>query len=166
MYTIISGTNRIGSYSKKVALEYQHIMKEMGISTGLLSLDEVDITSMDKGLERVQNEILIPTLKFIFIIPEYNGSYPGILKLMIDQSDIQKCWWHKKALMTGVSTGRAGNLRGMDHLTDSLLYLKMQVHYNRLPISIIDKLMDEDAAFNDEGTIRAIHKQLEEFILF
>ena len=99
-------------------------------------------------------------------MPEYNGSYPGILKLMIDNTDIRKAWWHKKVLLTGVSTGRAGNLRGMDHLTGSLLYLKMIVHPNRLPISVIDRLMDGNNHFSDAGTLKAIDVQLEEFLKF
>ena len=99
-------------------------------------------------------------------MPEYNGSYPGILKLMIDNTDISKVWWHKKVLLTGVSTGRAGNLRGMDHLTGSLLYLKMLVHPNRLPISVVDKLMGPDNHFSNAATINAIQMQLDEFVNF
>ena len=99
-------------------------------------------------------------------MPEYNGSYPGILKLMIDNSDVKNVWWHKKVLLVGVSTGRAGNLRGMEHLTGSLLHMKMLVHPNRLPISIVDKLMDTEDRFSDENTIKAIQTQLAEFIKF
>ncbi len=35
---------------------------------------------------KMENELLIPTEKFIFIIPEYNGTFPGVLKAMIDNS--------------------------------------------------------------------------------
>ena len=84
---------------------------------------------------------------------------------MIDNSDIRKVWHFKKALLTGVSTGRAGNLRGMDQLSDTLHYLKMNVHYNKLPISVIDKVMDENGSLNKE-TMRVINDQLDEFIRF
>ena len=99
-------------------------------------------------------------------MPEYNGSYPGILKLMIDNTDVKKTWWHKKVLLAGVSTGRAGNLRGMEHLTGSLLHMKMLVHPNRLPISVVDKLMDGSGRFTDINTLAAIDTQLEEFLDF
>ena len=99
-------------------------------------------------------------------MPEYNGSYPGILKLMMDNTDIKKVWWYKKVLLTGVSTGRAGNLRGMEHLSGVLLHMRMQVHYNRLPISIVDKLMDEAGHFIDIPTLSAINIQLDEFLKF
>ncbi len=165
MITIISGTNRDNN-TKKVAFEYQRLLKEKGKESLLLALDEHDVFRRDEGFIQMENKFLIPAEKIIIVMPEYNGSYPGILKLMIDNTDIRKAWWHKKVLLTGVSTGRAGNLRGMDHLTGSLLYLKMIVHPNRLPISVIDRLMDGNNHFSDAGTLKAIDVQLEEFLKF
>jgi chromate reductase len=165
MYTIISGTHRVGSHSEKVAAEYQIILGQKNIEAGILSLKDMDVLSRTAGFLKIENEILIPTQNFIFIIPEYNGTFPGVLKAMIDNSDVTKAWFHKKALLTGVSTGRAGNLRGMDHLSASLHYMKMNVHHNKLPISQIDKVMDKDGRFNEE-TLRAINEQVTEFINF
>lgn len=165
MYTIISGTNREGSHTEKVAKEYQRVLKERNIEAGVFSLKNFDPLHRNDAYLRAENEILIPTQKFIFIIPEYNGSYPGVLKAMIDNSDIRKDWYFKKALLTGVASGRAGNLRGMDHLSDTLHYLKMNVHYDKLPISVIDKVMDENGNLNKE-TLRVINAQLDEFIQF
>jgi NAD(P)H-dependent FMN reductase len=165
MYTIISGTNRIGSHTEKVAREYRRILKNKNIDANIFSLKELDTLHRSEGILKAETEILIPTEKFIFIIPEYNGSYPGVLKAMIDNSDIRKVWNYKKALLTGVATGRAGNLRGMDHLADTLHYMKMNVFYNKLPISVIDKVMDEEGRLNDE-TIKAVNKQIDEFLIF
>lgn len=169
MITIIAGTNRKESNTKKVALEYQRILKARGIETQLLALDDIsmhDILVKGRQFEMLENEILIPTQKFILIIPEYHGSYPGALKLLIDSCNVKDVWWHKKALLTGVSTGRAGNLRGMEHLTGSLLHIKVTVHSNRLPLSAIDKLLDDAGRFTDEDTVKNIQIQLEEFIRF
>ncbi len=163
IYTIISGTNRIGSYTEKVAAEYQRLLKEKNINAQILSLINLNVLTRTPELIKVENEILIPTQKFIFILPEYNGTFPGVLKAMIDSSDVKKVWYHKKALLTGVSTGRAGNLRGMDHLSASLNYLKMHVHHNKLPISVIDKVIDATGRLNDE-TLKVIDEQLTEFI--
>jgi NAD(P)H-dependent FMN reductase len=163
MYTIISGTNRIASLTEKVAAEYQRLLKEKDIDAGIFSLKNLDVLNRTPEFLKVENEILIPTQKFIFILPEYNGTFPGVLKAMIDNSDIGKAWYHKKALLTGISTGRAGNLRGMDHLSASLNYLKMNVHHNKLPISLIDKVMDANGRLNDE-TLKVIDEQLTEFI--
>ena len=165
MYTIISGTNRIGSHTEKVAEEYQRILKNKNIDAKIFTLENLDVLHRSPELIKAEPEILIPTKKFIFIIPEYNGSYPGVLKAMIDNSDIYKVWNYKKALLTGVASGRAGNLRGMDHLADTLHYLKMNVFYNKLPISVINKVMDKEGKLNDE-TLKAINNQLDEFIVF
>ncbi len=165
-YTIISGTNRQGSNTKKMAAAYQNILQQKGVEAKLLALDEVDVTSRSSSFTQMQENFLLPAQKFIIVMPEYNGSFPGILKLMIDNSDIKNAWWNKKALLVGVATGRAGNLRGMEHLTGSLLHMKMMVHHNRLPISLVDKLLDESGNLTDTGTIRAIEQQLDEFISF
>ncbi|MEO6583323.1 MAG: NAD(P)H-dependent oxidoreductase [Ferruginibacter sp.] len=166
MITIISGTNRVDSISKKVSYEYQRFLADREIEAQLLLLDETDMLVRNPSFIAIEENILQPTEKFIIISPEYNGSYPGILKLMIDNTQVSKVWWHKKVLLTGVSTGRAGNLRGMEHLTGCLLHMKMLVHPNRLPISVVDKLMNSDNQFTDLKTIAAINNQLEEFINF
>lgn len=165
MYTIISGTNRPGSHTEKVAAEYQRILREKNINAAIFSLQDLDVLHHNKEFIAIENEILFPSQKFIFIVPEYNGTFPGVLKAMIDTSDIKKAWYHKEALLTGVSTGRAGNLRGMDHLSACLHYLKMNVHYNKLPISVIDKVMNKEGRLN-EATLKAINEQLNEFIIF
>lgn len=165
MYTIISGTNRIGSHTEKVAKEYQRILSKKNIEAKIFTLLDLDVLHRSPEFLKIESEILIPTQKFIFIIPEYNGSYPGVLKTMIDNSDIKKVWYFKKALLTGVATGRAGNLRGMDHLADTLHYLKMNVHYNKLPISLIDKMLDKKGRLNEE-TSKVANDQVDEFISF
>jgi chromate reductase len=166
MYTIISTTNRMGSHTEKVAMQYQNIFKEKGIATKLFSLKELNVLERSPGFLKAENEFLIPAQKFIFIMPEYNGSFPGVLKAMIDTSDIRKAWWGKKALLTGVSTGRAGNLRGMDHITGVLNYVRMTVHHNKLPISVIDTVMNDDGIITHQGTLNAIDQQVNEFINF
>ncbi len=165
MYTIISGTNRVESHTEKVAAEYHRVFKEKNIDAAVFSLENVDVLNRNKDFQKIETEILFPTQKFIFIIPEYNGTFPGVLKAMIDTSEIKKAWYGKKALLTGVSTGRAGNLRGMDHLSACLHYMKMNVHYNKLPISVIDKVIDKNGRLNN-ATLKAIDEQINEFIIF
>ncbi|RYY68406.1 MAG: NADPH-dependent oxidoreductase [Chitinophagaceae bacterium] len=166
MITIISGTNRGDNNTKKVALEYQRLLLAKNVETALYALDVIDGTVRSEAFIEAELELLHPAEKFIIVMPEYNGSYPGILKLMIDNTNVKSAWWHKKVLLTGVSTGRAGNLRGMEHLTGSLLHMKMLVHPNRLPISLVDKLMDSNERFTDVNTLAAIDTQLEEFLDF
>jgi NAD(P)H-dependent FMN reductase len=164
MYTIISGTNRPNSKTLRVAKVYQGILFQKGIEANLLSLEGLNVLERNPAYEKIEEEVIIPTSRFIFVCPEYNGSIPGVLKALFDISDIEKCWWGKHALLTGVSTGRAGNLRGMEHLTGILHYLKMRVHHNKLPISVVNTLLEADGNIRDARTLNAIHTQLDEFI--
>ena len=164
MITIISGTNRKYSNTYKIAREYQLILKEKGIEAGVFSLENIDVFNYNAAFEKIENEILIPTTHFIIISPEYNGSFPGVLKMLFDSSRSHEMWYHKKALLTGVATGRAGNLRGMDHLADVLNYLKITVHPNKLPISVVNSVVGSDGKIIDEYTLKAINHQLDEFI--
>ncbi|MEO5681778.1 MAG: NADPH-dependent FMN reductase [Chitinophagaceae bacterium] len=166
MITIISGTNRQGSNTGKVAAQYLQLLKKKGIEAQFVSLEGLDVNQRNPAIQKLEKDILIPTDKFIFISPEYNGSIPGVLKSLIDNTDIKKSWWGKKALLTGVSTGRAGNLRGMEHLTGILHYVKMHVHHNKLPISVVDKLLNGADVITDTGTLQAINEQLDEFLAY
>ena len=164
MVTIVSGTNRKGSNTKKIALVYQQILAQKGITARLFSLEDTELIRRDTAFTEIEQEIIIPTKQFIFIVPEYNGSFPGVLKLLFDTSKSHNLWFYKKALLTGVATGRAGNLRGMDHLADILNYLKITVHPNKLPISAVDQLLDAEGNITDLNTGNAINNQLDEFI--
>ncbi|MFT4018026.1 MAG: NAD(P)H-dependent oxidoreductase [Agriterribacter sp.] len=166
IYTIISGTNRPGSNTIRVARQYENILKAKGIEPKFITLENLDVISRSEALVKLEKEVLIPATKFIFVTPEYNGSFPGVLKAMMDNTTIEKVWWGKKALLTGVSTGRAGNLRGMEHLTGVLHYLKMHVYHNKLPISVVNKLFNTEYNIEDPATLRAINDQLDEFIKF
>ena len=164
MYLIISGTNRVGSNTLKVAKEYKRLLKEKSIDAQLLSLEGLDLLNRNAAFEKIENEIIIPADKYIFISPEYNGSFPGALKLLFDTGKTHALWWNKKAMLTGVSTGRAGNLRGMDHLSGILNHIKVTVHPNKLPISSVNEVLNEEGGLTDATTINAINQQLDEFI--
>lgn len=165
-YLIISGTDRTGSNTLKVAEQYRQLFLEKGINAGLLSLESYNPFETTDLEQKWQNEWLVPSAKFIFISPEYNGSIPGILKLLIDRVDIRRVWWNKKAMLVGVSTGRAGNLRGMDHLTGILHYLKVHVLPNKLPLSSVDRFLNGEGKITDDATLRAMETQIDEFIKY
>ena len=98
-------------------------LKKKNIEAPVLSLVGLDLLDRNATVVELEKKWLLPAEKYIFISPEYNGSIPGVLKCLIDVSDVKKVWKGKKALLTGVSKGRAGNLRGMDHLTGIMHYV-------------------------------------------
>lgn len=165
MITVIAGTNRPESFTLQVASVYMQILNGLNVDAKLLDLATVNIWQRAAEFLDMEEAFLKPASRFIFVIPEYNGSYPGILKLLIDNSEVLYSWRHKKALLTGVSTGRAGNLRGMEHFTGSLMHMQMYVHPNRLPISSVHTLFNADGDLNT-NTINAVKVQVEEFLKF
>lgn len=164
-YTIIAGTNRVGSNTLKVAKQYQLFFQEKNINPVLYSLESFTSLTKDENFIETEKNILIPTDKFIFVMPEYNGSFPGIFKLMMDLSDIKQCWNFKKVMLVGVANGRAGNLRGLDMMTNMCHYMKMAVYHDKLPISSVSHELQNDS-FHNENTIIAIKNQIEGFIHF
>jgi chromate reductase len=166
MMTIISGTNRKGSRTRQVAQYYWQQLQLKGIEAQFLSLEDINASVRDEPMKVLEQQLLFPSQKFIIVMPEYNGSFPGILKALLDNTDIRHAWWYKKAMLVGVADGRGGNLRGIEHMTNILHYLKVNVYYNKLPLSRINEEMDEEGRFLHANTIQAIDTQIEDFLLY
>ncbi len=166
MITIIAATNRKDSMTLKVAKLYYSLMAERTENVHLLSLEDRVVWEHGPDMKQMEGELLIPSEKFVFIMPEYNGSFPGIFKTMLDNSDIKRCWWYKKAMLVGVADGRAGNLRGMEHMTNILHYLRMHVFYDKIPLSRINEEISEDGQLLKPATEQVIKTQIDNFLTF
>lgn len=171
--TIISATNRVDSNTEKIANYYVSVLKGKGIDVDLFSLRSLPESFLHSDLfgkrspdfqKFIESHIEHQT-QFIFIAPEYNGSFAGILKVFLDAIP-PRTWTENKACLVGVSSGRAGNLRGLEHLTNILNYLKINVYHNKLPISRVDTLLDVNGVLADVETQKAIDWQLEGFLKF
>lgn len=171
MITIISATNRPNSNSLKIAKNYMQLMEKQGVESKLFSLESLppDFIVSDlygkrsENFQQLLDEYIVPAKKFVFIVPEYNGSFPGILKTFIDAipPDVNR---GKMVALVGVSSGRAGNLRGLEHLTGILHYLGMHILPNKQPISSVLILLNEDGTLKDENTIKVLEKQIGELV--
>lgn len=171
MITVISCTNRPASSTLKIAQLYSQLLDKQKVSHKLLSFEKlpVDIAfgevfnKRSENFQQLLNEYMIPADKLVFIVPEYNGSFPGILKVFLDavHPDVNR---GKKAALIGVSSGRAGNLRGLEHLTGVLHYLGLHIHPNKLPISSVLTLLGNDGNLHDEITITALEKHAADVI--
>ncbi len=166
MITVISGTARPDSYTLRLAGYYRHLLNEMGQEAQLLSLEDLSVWDRNPQFLDTEQRLLIPAERFVFVMPEYNGSFPGRLKTLLDNSDIRKCWWGKKALLTGLADGRAGNLRGLEHMTGILQFLHVHVFWNKLPLSRISDELDTEGRLLKSPTESAIRTQVEGFLSF
>lgn len=173
MISIISGTNRLRSNSIILANYYRNILKEKGQAADVLSLTELPDNLMatdlygkrSPGFQPLQDRVTATT-KFIFIIPEYNGSFPGVLKLFIDACSFPESFLGKKAALVGHSTGRYGNIRGVEHFTGVCNYCGLHVMPLKLHIPRIREEFDQDGNITDDDTKRFLNQQAEQFIGF
>jgi chromate reductase, NAD(P)H dehydrogenase (quinone) len=180
MTVIISATNRQNSRTNLVANTIQNIFNNQGIldleMISLVDLNPISLSddmyikgNQDQRITKMQAEILIPSKKWIIVCPEYNGSYPGILKVWIDILSIHhrnETFKGKKIALIGVASGRAGNARGMDHLTGLLNYLGSHIMPNKLPLSSIESLIDPTSNNLNEGTVNLLKTYVDEVIAY
>lgn len=175
MITLISATNRRNSNAQRVTDFYAKRLEKQEVPHVKFSLldlpsdlftPEMYNNNTHPGMIKIQEEILIPTTKYIFIVPEYNGSFPGILKAFIDASDIKRCFHNKKACLLGEAAGRAGNLRGMDHLTNIFNHMKMNVLNLKIPISSVESHLDANGEIKTPEIIGLIDQQIEQYLNF
>jgi chromate reductase len=123
-------------------------------------LNTLSYQSNSPYAKSVREEYLIPAQKLIFIVPEYNGSFPGILKYFIDlisTTDFKKTFSNKTAILIGVAQGQTGNLRGLTQLAAILMHMGVNVVPKSLPISNINNQFDEEGKLI-ASTKKRIHK--------
>lgn len=173
MITIVSGTNRPASNTLKVAQYYQKELAKKGLQTELLNLQRLpaDLISSDlygqrsAAFEEIQ-QLVTATSKFLFIIPEYNGSFPGVLKTFIDACTFPESFYDKKACLVGVSSGKYGNIRGIEHFNGVCAYLHLHVMPLRLHISSIKNELDEAGNLYQADTLKFTNEQMDKFVKF
>jgi NAD(P)H-dependent FMN reductase len=173
MITIFSATNRDDSNTKLVSVNYKKIAENQGVDSQIYSFQSlptdfglpVDYGTIPESFKQIYEEFIAPVERFIFVLPEYNGSYPGIAKVFLDTLP-PSIWEGKKAALVGVATGRAGNLRGMDHFAAVLNYLKVEVYSKKIPLSSIHKSVDEKGNIASQEYIELLENQLSTFLSF
>lgn len=173
MITIINATNRPENQTGRVVDAYQNILLDLGKTSIVLNMADLPpdfVFNASFGRQSPEMSQIVSSKidicqKMVIISPEYNGSYPGVLKAFFDAIH-PKHFFGKRAALVGVASGRAGNLRGMDHLTDVLHHLGVEVLSLKVPISKFDSLLDENKKLTDEPTLHTLKKQAMRFLDF
>ena len=174
MITIVVGTNRKNAVSYAVALQYKEILSELGADSRILYLKDLPADYIKSALyENVGKnqefnqirELMNASSKFVFIIPEYNGSFPGVLKVFVDGLDRARALTDKKCALVGISAGDQGAGLALSHFTDILNYCGTYVLAYRLRIPKIMDLMTENK-ISDLAYISRIKKQAKSLLDF
>ncbi len=178
MITIVVGSNRnnnlsnvIGEiYKKRVEAIYNgrvEIINVEDMPSEVLATDMY--TNTNQWISDIDSKSIQPAEKFIFILPEYNGTFPGVAKLFVDavsSIDAEKSFHNKKAALVGLSASKFGNWLGLEHFGVVLNYLKVNVYQQKVAISNLYDHFDGDSNFNDQKTFEYIDKQIAGFLNF
>lgn len=143
---IFAGSTRQDSYNRKLAKVAASIAEQQGAQPSLLELSDYDIPLYNADLEAQGTPADVIRLKqamhshaaWIVCSPEYNGSYPALLKNAIDWasspvkgdaqwSDGVLPFRNKVVGMASASPGGLGGLRAQSHLATLLLNLECWV---------------------------------------
>lgn len=177
MITILVGTDRKQSESRKIANFLQLVYNQLNQPSQILDLSEIEASwlnntqynhqNLPDELTQLYQRYFIEASHLHIVIPEYNGSYPGIIKYLIDvlscYPNYKTTFASLKATITGVASGRAGNLRGIDHLLAVLMYLQVQVSTYNVPISSIYKKYNQQKQLEAE-TLDSLTLQAQKFL--
>ena len=158
MLTIISGTNRPDSKTRKVADYYQQVLLQHNQKSVVLDLHDLPpeflFSAMYHNAGRNEafnlfRNIIQESEKFVFIVPEYNGSFPGVLKAFIDGLDHRKSFANKKCALVGISAGNMAGALALSHLTDILNYMGMNVLALKIRLPQISSIFIEGKIKDD-----------------
>ncbi|WP_299820906.1 NAD(P)H-dependent oxidoreductase [uncultured Pontibacter sp.] len=174
MITLLSGTNRPASNSRAVVDMYAKLLEARGISYQILDLADLpgDFTTSALYDNVGKNEkfnklssLIAASDKFVFVVPEYNSSFPGVLKAFIDGLDYPNTFRDKKGALIGISSGMQGSGLSLSHLTDILNYLGMHVMAMKPKFAHIEKNFDGSKLTN-ELYQELLEQHVEQFIKF
>ncbi len=136
MITLVSGTNRPNSVTRQIVDVYERMLNERNVEAKIIDLvdlpDDFIASALyqNSGKNEAFNplrEQMLEAEKYVFFTPEYNGSFPGILKTFIDGLAYPHTFKGKKCALVGISAGVQGAVLAMSHLTDIFNYAKMNV---------------------------------------
>lgn len=175
MINILIGTNRPRSRAGYLATYYANLLTELGEPSQQLNLTELpaDFTTSalygNAGRNADYNRIaarLNDTDKLVIIVPEYNGSFPGVLKAFMDGLPYPGGIRGKKAALIGLSDGGQGGLLAMSHLSDVLMYLGTVVLPQRVRLPFIGKELTEQGELTGELSRQLLREQAEALLAF
>jgi NAD(P)H-dependent FMN reductase len=163
---IISGTNRPQSHALKVALVLQEEYQAAQLPAEIFSLvdlppeifDPAAYQAKPPAMVAIQHRILAAGGLHI-VTPEYNGSFPGSLKYLIDMLKFPESFEHKCVAFVGESVGTWGGLRPVEHLAQVFAYRNAHIFPDRVFISGVDAKFAADGQLNDESIRQRLRKQ-------
>ena len=162
---VIAGTSRVQRKSIYAARFVAEVGASLeGVTTELV--DPVDFSfpgdgNDPEGKDPRYTAITEKADAFFIVTPEYNHSFPGSLKRMLD-SELSN-YVHKPVAVAGVSNGMWGGVRVVEALVPPLRELGLVVTFASVYFPRVQDIFDESGALQDEkyvGTVQKAYKEL------
>jgi len=173
MLTLIVGTNRPGSNSRKVAKVIEGLYASLGVPLRVLDLAQLppEIFSPSSYGEKPASfqpfsEGVLSADGLIVVSPEYNGGMPGVLKYFIDMLKFPESFEQRPVCFVGVAAGLWGALRPVEQLQMIFGYRNAFLYPERVFLPRIDSLLTDQGTFKDQDLVDRLHGQATGFIDF
>ena len=163
---VILGTTRKGRMSAHAAhFMVGQIGKRDNVQTEL-----IDISKLPMPIDNAGEDIKDPAFAekmamadaLVIVTPEYNHSFPGLLKHILDSC--LKEYIHKAAGIVGVSAGPFGGVRVIQDLIPVIRELGLVNIFWDVNFGNVSKVFDESGKLLDEAFVSRAEKFLNELI--
>ena len=173
MISLIVGTNRPGSNSRKVAAHLEEIYAGLKVPLRVLDLAQLppEIFSPASYAEKPKSfhpfaEAVLQSDGLHVVTPEYNGGIPGILKYFIDMLKFPESFERRPVCFTGVAAGMWGALRPVEQLQAIFGYRNAHLYPERVFLPQIYDLLDDSGRLKDAGLLGRLQAQASGFTDF
>jgi chromate reductase, NAD(P)H dehydrogenase (quinone) len=173
MMTLISGTNRPGSNTRKVARHVEEAYAELKVPLHVLDLAELppEIFSPSSYAEKPKSfhlfaDAILRSSGLIVVTPEYNGSFPGVLKYFIDMLKFPESFEKRPVCFIGVSAGIWGGLRAVEQLQHIFGYRNAYIYPERVFVAQVHSHLDEGGRLKNAEHLDRLKSQAGGFITF
>lgn len=169
---VVCGTNRDGALSRLLATEVAESYRQRNHTVDLLDMAELpaDVLLGTAYKEQPANvkalvDRFLAADGVVFVIPEYNGSYPGVIKLFVDMLPYPEGFDSRPCAFIGLAAGQFKGLRAVEHFQQVAGYRNAYMYPRRLFIGESFKQFVDGKLADDELTKR-LHGQAEGFLKF
>jgi NAD(P)H-dependent FMN reductase len=167
---VISGTNRPDANALRVAKVVLAHYRAAQIPAELFSLAEMPIEVFDPSsyakkppaIEGIQQRVLAASALHV-VTPEYNGSFPGVLKYFIDMLKFPESFDRKPVAFVGEAAGMWGALRSVEQLSQIFAYRNAHIFPDRVFIPAVRDKFDAGGRFIDKDIDQRLASQTSGF---
>ncbi len=163
---VILGTARQGRESEDAArFVFEQTKKCAGVETEFIDIRTLPMKLDDAG-EQMKDPKFAATIDrcdgLIIVTPEYNHSFPGLLKHALDMN--LKEYVHKAVGICGVSAGIMGGSRVIESLLPVMRELGLVTIFEDVNFGKVGTLFDDHGNLLDENFIRRVDTFLNELV--